>query len=90
MEGEADDHMVVGPPGTEAAEGAALKPRERSLLVLILRLLFLSLGEDDEEVEATQSAKAPESDCNLLVVATAADGSPLRNHFVLYSICFAS
>lgn len=63
--------LELGPPpghrGEEvgAAEGPALKPRQRSSGTL--------RGRAAEADEATQSAKAPESDGNLLVVATTTD-----------------
>ena len=61
----ADGHIpAAGPVEGAAAEGPALKPRERSSTGAATRP-----AAAEEEV-AAQSAKAPESDINLLVVAT--------------------
>lgn len=60
---EPEDHMgpvVLEGPG---AVGPALKPRESSS----------GAAARDDDDEATQSAKAPESEGNLLVVATTVD-----------------
>lgn len=57
---------VVGP--------VALKPRERSLLLLIMAAAAAA-----DVLSDTQSANAPESEANLLVVATTAcNNTPLR------------
>lgn len=61
LEGVADHIPEVGPVLVPAAEGPALKPRESSSGAA------RPAPEDDV---ATQSAKAPESEGNLLVVAT--------------------
>lgn len=65
---EAPGHMAEeeGPAAAGAAAGPALKPRERSSGTVLGRPPAAAAVED----EATQSAKAPESDGNLLVVAT--------------------
>lgn len=61
------------PPAAAAAAGPALKPRERS-----------SEGAARAAEEAAQSAKAPESEGNLLVVATTEGVLEISRYACLY------
>lgn len=58
LDGPDDDDHMAEEEEEGPAVGPALKPRERSL------------AEDEADEPPTQSAKAPESEGSLLVVAT--------------------